>query len=195
MNARDRVGARPPAGESFELVLDAAQLGAGWARTRLYEALAGAVAGYLRTQGVREAEDVTSEVFLAVFARLSGFSGTEARFRSWVFTIAHHKVVDERRRRSRRPDPEPLDAREPGPGAAAPAEDEALGNLGSERVQALLGGLTPDQRDVITLRVLADLSLEQVAATLRKPPGAVKALQRRGLDALRRQLQREGVSR
>ena len=194
MNARDSAGP-PPVGESFELVLDAAQLGAGWARTRLYETLAGAVAGYLRVQGVREPEDMTSEVFLAVFARLSGFSGTEGQFRSWVFTIAHHKVVDERRRRSRRPDPEPLDPRESGPGAAAAAEDEAFGNLGAERVQLLLRGLTPEQRDVITLRVLADLSVEQVAATLRKPPGAIKALQRRGLDALRRQLHREGVSR
>ena len=185
----------PPAGESFELLLDAAQLGAGWARTRLYETLAGSVAGYLRTQGVREPEDVTSDVFLAVFARLPGFSGTEAQFRSWVFTIAHHKVVDERRRRSRRPESEPLDTTEPGLGAATAAEDEALVNLGSERARALLGGLTADQRDVITLRVLADLSLEQVAALLGKPPGAIKALQRRGLDALRRQLHREGISR
>lgn len=195
MNAKESAGARPPAGESFELVLDAAQLGAGWARTRLYETLAGAVAGYLRTQRVRDSDDVTSDVFLAVFARLDGFSGTEAQFRSWVFTIAHHKVIDDRRRRSRRPDPEPLDDREPSAGATACAEDEALANLGSERARALLGGLTPDQRDVITLRVLADLSLEQVALTLGKRTGAVKALQRRGLDALRRELQRQGIPR
>jgi len=98
-----------PSGEAFEYMLGAAQLGAGWARTRLYEALAGPVAGYLRSQGVNEPEDATSEVFLAVFARLSGFTGTETQFRSWVFTIAHHKIIDERRRRARRPDTAPLD--------------------------------------------------------------------------------------
>lgn len=196
MGIRNPDGAPPAVGESFELVLDAAQLGAGWARTRLYHLLAGAVTGYLRAQGMREPEDMTGEVFLAVFTRLGAFSGTEAQFRSWVFTIAHHKMVDERRRRARRPDPEPFDfAGESGVGGAAPAEDEALVNLGAERVGAMLHGLTADQRDVISLRVLADLSVEQVAAMLGKPPGAVKALQRRALDALRRQLQQEGVSK
>lgn len=196
MSTRNRDGAAPTAGESFELVLDAARLGAGWARTRLYGMLAGAVTGYLRVQGVREPEDMTSEVFLAVFTRLGRFSGTEAQFRSWVFTIAHHKMVDERRRRARRPEPDPLEiAGERAAGCAAAAEDEAFGILGAERVAAMLQGLTADQRDVISLRVLADLSVEQVAAMLGRPPGAIKALQHRALDALRRQLQQEGVSR
>lgn len=184
-----------PSGEAFESVLEAARLGAGWARTRIYEALAGPVAGYLRNQGVREPEDATSEVFLAVFARLPGFTGTEPQFRSWVFTIAHHKIVDERRRRARRPDTAPLE--DPGEAAlapAVPAEDEALNRIGAERVHRMLDGLTPDQRDVINLRIIADLSVEQVAALLGKPSGAIKALQRRGLDALRRQLAHEGVS-
>ena len=196
MGIRHRDGAVPAVGESFELVLDAAQLGAGWARTRLYELFAGPVTGYLRTQGMREPEDMTSDVFLAVFTRLGAFSGTEAQFRSWVFTIAHHKMVDERRHRGRRPDPDPLEtAAEHSAGRAVPAEDEAFGNLAMERVGAMLQRLTPDQRDVISLRILADLSVEQVAAMLGKPPGAVKALQHRALDALRRQLQQEGVSK
>lgn len=79
--------------------------------------------------------------------------------------------------------------------AASSAEDHALANLGTERVRRLLEELTPDQRDVLTLRVLADLSVEQTAATLGKPPGAIKALQHRALAALRKQLTREGVSR
>ena len=185
----------PSSGETFDLALDAAQLGAGWARSRLYELLAPAVAGYLRAQGMREPEDMTSEVFLAVFTRLARFPGTEGQFRSWVFTIAHHKVVDERRRRSRRPEPEPLDAALHHVPVAAAAEDQALGNLGSERVRALLDTLTADQRDVVALRILADLSIEHVAQVLGKPSGSVKALQHRGLEALRRQLEREGVSK
>ncbi|MGH9009959.1 MAG: RNA polymerase sigma factor, partial [Acidimicrobiia bacterium] len=103
MSTTGHDGVPPVATESFELILGAAQVGAAWARTRLYGMYAGAVAGYLRTQGVREPEDMTSDVFLAVFTRLGRFSGTEAQFRSWVFTIAHHKMVDERRRRARRP--------------------------------------------------------------------------------------------
>jgi RNA polymerase sigma-70 factor (ECF subfamily) len=52
----------------------------------------------------------------------------------------------------------------------------------------LLAGLTLDQRDVLVLRIFGELPLEQVAEILGKRLGAVKALQRRGLDALRRNL-------
>ena len=67
--------------------------------------------------------------------------------------------------------------------------------MGVQRVREVLATLAPDQRDVIALRVIADLSVDQVAAALGKQPGAVKALQRRGLASLRRQLAEEGVSR
>src|SRR5919202_1040425 len=82
-------------GQAFDEVLAAAQQGAGWACTRLYEALAPAVFGFLRSQGARDPADLTSEVFLAVFSRCSSFSGTESQFRSWVFTIAHHRLIDD----------------------------------------------------------------------------------------------------
>lgn len=183
-------------GAAFEQVLSAAQTGAGWACTRLYESLAPAVAGYLRTQGVRDVDDITSDVFLAVFTRLGTFSGTEAKFRSWVFTIAHHRLIDDRRAAGRRPAPASLDAAPGyGPRSTMPAaEDTALAGLGNERVERLLATLSPDQRDVLSLRVLADLSLEQVADALGKQPGAVKALQHRALASLRRTLASEAVS-
>ena len=66
-------------------------------------------------------------------------------------------------------------------------------DLGSARVHELLAELTPDQRDVMLLRVVADLTVEQVAEVVGKPPGAVKALQRRALAALRRLVEAEGV--
>lgn len=183
-------------GEAFDEVLAAAQAGAGWACSRLYESVAGGVAAYLRCQGVADYEDVTSEVFLAVFTRLVGFTGGEAQFRSWVFTIAHHRVVDHRRRAARRPVSESLDALVPetAPAGRFPsAEADALDQLGTGRVERVLGELAPDQRDVLTLRILADLTVDQIASALGKRPGAVKALQRRGLEALRRKLVREGV--
>ncbi len=79
--------------------------------------------GYLRVQGAREPEDLTSEVFLGAFRGLSGFSGDEDQFRSWVFTIAHRRLTDERRRVSHRPqlaDPEPTTASGPTATAATP---------------------------------------------------------------------------
>ncbi len=177
---------------SFADVLTAAQANAGWAIRRLFDELARPVVGYLRVQGAREPDDMANEVFLGVFSGIAGFEGSEEQFRSWVFTIAHHRLVDERRRSGRRPalaDDEP-DANVSG----GDAEDDALRAAGNERVRELLGRLAPDQRDVLLLRILADLSVEQAARALGKTPGAVKALQRRGLAALRREISKEGVS-
>jgi DNA-directed RNA polymerase specialized sigma24 family protein len=78
--------------------------------------------------------------------------------------------------------------------SAPSAETEALAALGTERVRALLDGLSPDQRDVLLLRLLGDLTVEQAAGVLGKRPGAVKALQRRGLAAVSRALAAQGVT-
>ncbi|MFN2503698.1 MAG: sigma-70 family RNA polymerase sigma factor [Acidimicrobiales bacterium] len=177
-------------GTEFDVVLEAAQSGACWGCTHIYELLAPAVAGYLQAQGAAEAEDLTSEVFLRVFSGCRSFSGSEAQFRAWVFTIAHSRLVDARRMKDRAPDVGVLEEEcrdGKGPTTAA-AEDEALDRLAVEEVHQLLDGLTSDQRDVLALRLVSQLSVEEVASVLAKPPGAIKALQRRALATLRRRL-------
>jgi len=185
-----RVG--EPVGAPFDDVLAAAQAGAGWAAERIWASLAPTVAGYLRSQGAAEPDDLTSEVFLSVFRSLGLFSGGEEQFRSWVFTIAHRRLVDARRAAVRRPQPawgmEPADSR-PGPSA----EHDALQRMSAERVRDLCDRLVPDQRDVLLLRLVGGLTVQDVAAALGKTEGAVKALQRRALIALRKIVDREGV--
>jgi RNA polymerase sigma-70 factor (ECF subfamily) len=105
--------------------------------------------------------------------------------------IAHHRVVDERRRRSRRPV-----APAPDPGAdraGGDAEQDALDVLAEHEVVLLLERLSPAQRDVLLLRIVAGLTIGEIAGIVGKRPGAVKALQRRGLNSLRRQIDRRGV--
>ena len=180
----------PGGDDSFTSLLTAAQAGGEWAYERLYRSLAPAVAGYLRVQGSADPDDLTSEVFERAFSSVGRFSGGEAHFRSWVFTIAHHRLTDERRRAARRPvrtDGEVPDL------PAGDVEDEAVRRLATERVHRLCEGLAPDQRDVLLLRMLACLTVEEIAQALGKTPGAVKALQRRGLAAIRRQMDHEGV--
>lgn len=179
--------------ETFPSLLGAAQANAPWAFERLFRELAPAVSGYLRLHGAAEPEDVTNEVFLSVFRSVGRFSGDADQFRSWVFTIAHRRLVDERRRHSRRPATVPLEADTDRP-ALGDVEVEALGRLGDERLRERLARLAPDQRTVLLLRLVADLTVAQVAESLGKSEGAVKALQRRGLASLRRELEREGVS-
>lgn len=166
-------------------VLDAARVGAGWAFERIYRALAPAVHGYLRAQGARDPEGTANDVFLRVYRRLPGFDGDVARFRSWVFVIAHNLVLDERRYYGRRGHEVAVE-RVPDLGVGADVADAALGEA---RVQAILGLVSPEQRDVLLLRFLLDLSLEDTAAATGRTVTAVKGLQRRGLDALRRRLE------
>lgn len=149
------------------------------------------MAGYLRAQRAIEPEDLTSEVFLGVFRGLATFAGSEEQFRSWVFTIAHRRLQDERRRVARRPHFTPVDSYIALHGGDV--EQEALDSLGHDWVIRIAEDLSADQRTVLLLRTVADLRAEEVAQITGKTVGAVRALQRRALDALRRSLARKGV--
>jgi len=173
--------------ETFTTVLLAAQTGAGWACTRLWAEHAPAVAGFLRARGSREPDDLTSEVFLVVFDRLADFRGDAASFRSFVFSIAYRRLVDELRMRGRRGETVELLAEED-PRRASSAESDALNRLATDQTMELLRSLSPDQRDVMILRIVADLTVEQVAEVLGKRADAIKALQRRALTQLRKKV-------
>ena len=143
----------------------------------VYRRLAPSVLAYLRAQRVADPEDVLGEVFVHVARDLHRVRGDDDAVRRWVFTVARHRVVDEARRRSRRA------AVVPGPVPDVAAE-------GAEPFDAVLlqalNGLTPDQREVVVLRFVADLSLANVARITHRRVGAVKALQQRALTNLER---------
>ncbi|CAN5722680.1 hypothetical protein BH24ACT3_BH24ACT3_17420 [soil metagenome] len=145
----------------------------------LYEELAPAVLGYLRSQRVTDPEDVLGEVFMHVARDIHRFRGPPDACRRWVFTIAHHRLVDDRRRRSVRP--RSVD------GAVPEAPDPTVPPDPFDPVLvSALGRLTPAQREVVVLRFVADLAVRDVARITRRRPGAVKALQARGIEQLQR---------
>lgn len=178
-----------PLGDRFDTVLAGARAGADWAWTELYHDLAPVILGYLRSRGTQSPEDVAGEVFLQVVRDLHRFEGDESRFRSWVFTIVHHRMIDAGRRQRRRPsDPVTDDTLER---ALPPKEgEEGLERVAEGELLEVLSDLTEDQRAVLLLRLFADMSIEDAAEVLGKRPGAVKALQHRAIGALRRRLQR-----
>jgi len=179
--------------ERFTSLLVAAREGSEAAWQELYNSLAPIVLGYLRANSAPDPEDVLGEVFLQVARDINRFDGEEPGFRSWVFTIAHHRLIDARRHSARRP--VELSAEPPEPiGRADDAAEEALAKIGTDEVKRVLGVLSDEQRAVLLLRVIGDLSIEDVAKAVGKRPGAVKALQRRGLAAVKRELTRKGVS-
>jgi RNA polymerase sigma factor (sigma-70 family) len=182
-----------PRDQDFETRLRAAKDGAEWAWAEIYRDLAGAVAGYLANRGAAEPEDLTSETFLQIARNISTFDGGESAFRSWVFVIAHRRLIDSRRARQRRP--ETLTLSDPTGGAGGNVEEEALNRLTTIELQSAFEKLSESQCDVLALRIIGQLTLEETASVLGKRVGAVKAAQRRGLLALSQHLDLDGVTR
>jgi RNA polymerase sigma-70 factor, ECF subfamily len=148
---------------------------------RVYEDLAAPVLGYLRALGVSDADDVLGEVFLQLVRDIGRFHGDEAALRRWVFSIAHNRAMDSHRRRARRLPAPVLEVRD------VPPPDEPFD---AELLDAL-ARLSSDQREVVVLRFVADLSLESVARITGRTVGAVKALQHRAIEHLSRSLRAE----
>lgn len=172
-------------GSRFDEVLDTARAGGEHAWAELYHDLAPVVLGYLRGQGIPDPEDVLSEVFLQLVRDLHRFDGDEAQFRSWVFTVAHHRLIDARRKISRRPPTDATPTEELDPHLpTVEAEDEAVDRMTTAEITGLLDHLSGDQREVLLLRLVGGLTQAEVAEVLGKRVGAIKQLQRRALRTL-----------
>jgi RNA polymerase sigma-70 factor (ECF subfamily) len=181
---------------SFDVVLSAAQRGDESAFAILWRDIQPALLRYLRvatgeasagsrsTLVLETAEDVAADTWLDVVRGLGDFTGGEAAFRGWIFTVARHRAVDAGRRAARRPArPVPNEALEWLPAADEPAE-AALEADATGRALALIASLPPDQAEVVMLRVVAGLDVAQVAAIVGKSCGAVRVLAHRGLRRL-----------
>lgn len=175
-------------GSSWESVLGACRVGAEWAWRQVYEDVAPSLLRFHRARGTPDPEDLVGDTFVRVVRAFPGFDGTEERFRSWVFAISRRRAIDLARTRGRRPEQPTLDADLIAWSGTGDAEADAIRSIEEQRVRAILETLTENQRDVLLLRVLADLTVEQAAVVVGKSPGAVKALQARGLAHVRREI-------
>ena len=131
-----------------------------------------------------EAEDMTQQVFLNALKSISSFKWKGIPFSAWLFRIAHNQVVDYLKSKKR---------------TAVPLDESLVSNdnnpqliveqkLDIEQVLAATKQLTEAQREVISLRFAGELPIAQVAKTMGKSQGAVKALQHSAIVALRKAL-------
>ncbi|MHB8438097.1 MAG: RNA polymerase sigma factor [Acidimicrobiales bacterium] len=171
--------------DGFDGILEAARSGQEWAVACLYEELQPAIFRYLRWQEPSMAEDLAGETWLAVAERLAAFEGDEGAFRGWIFAIARRRLADHRRRAARRqtaPVPEEVLV-----GVADPGDPSELviDKLSAQQALSLLtDALPPDQAEVIVLRVIGGLSVQETARVMSKRPGFVRVLQHRALRRL-----------
>ncbi len=143
----------------------------------------------MRGRAGEDAEDIASETWISAARGLRGFEGDGDAFRSWLFTIARNRLIDEQRRAKRRPVPA-VDEPAAQVAAEAPSPEEVVvaACAGDDAVRRIVALLPEDQADVILLRVVAGLSVDEVAAIIGKRPGTVRVLQSRGLKRLQKYL-------
>ena len=166
--------------DDFPEVLAAAQAGETWAVATLWRGLQPQLLRYLRAMCGDAGEDVASDVWLESASQLHRFRGDEAAFRGWLFTRARRRALDHHRRAARAP---LAVADVPDTGDAPDGEDwerrEALG-----AALTRLRALPVDQRDIVLLRDLAGLEVDQVARMTGRKPGTVRVIHHRALKQL-----------
>jgi RNA polymerase sigma-70 factor (ECF subfamily) len=182
-------------GLEFESVLVAAQEGGEWAFAVLWRDLNPRVVRYLGAKAPGMGDDLAAETWLAAARNLATFQGNEVAFRGWLFTIARRRLVQHWRDSARRPvspsDPESFTDQR----AADDTETEGMAGLSArETARAIAAALPSDQADVVLLRMLAGLDVDQVAEILGKRPGTVRVLQHRALRRLAEKFSPEALT-
>lgn len=139
--------------------VEALRNGDSQAWARLLEEFRPQIEGYARRMGAIDADDVAGATFESVTRHIARFSGSEAQFRSWIFTLAHARIVDDIRRRSRRPEVElrSIDA---------PLSVEVLDLVGDgdDQIAVALAQLSEEQRDLLEKRFVLGLPMREIAA-------------------------------
>lgn len=139
---------------------------------------------YARVEQRQQAEDLAGELFTRMVRHLPSFEPTGVPFRAWLFRIAYNLTMDHFRvANGKALDPldEAADQAQPGPNPAQQVERQ----MALEHLQDALKRLVPDQRQVIILRFLSGLSLQETADVMERSLSATKAMQHRALKIMR----------
>lgn len=131
------------------------------------------------------AEDLTEDVFVRVLARLGTYRERGAPFSSWLFRIAHNRLVDYLRAQ---PKASAVDLANCWYLADSRSQQELIAVLLHDQLHNAMRQLPESQRKVIALRYLQDLTSAETAGIVGKAEGAVKKIQARGLKGLRKAL-------
>ena len=171
-------------------LVERAQLGDRAALEELYLIHFDRIYSYLHMSvGTRhDAEDLTTQTFVKMLESIGRFRWQSVPFSAWLFRIAHNLAMDHFRAR-RRWQPEE-DVPEVAGAEESSAEEQALAAIGDASLLDLISRLSPEQRQVLTLKFVFRFSNGEAAAILEKTEGAVKSLKHRALSSLQKHVAR-----
>jgi len=139
---------------------------------------------YTRVRHQADAEDLTEQVFLKMVDSLPRYRPRGVAFSSWLYRIAHNMLVDRYRRSGRNPvelTEQVRDSRPQGDPAAMAQNSEDR-----RRLLEAMRRLTPEQQQVIAMRFIDNLDVDEIARLTRRRPGAIHSMQHRALASLYR---------
>lgn len=139
---------------------------------------------YYKTHHQETAEDLVSIVFTKAFTNISSFNADKAPFTAWLYQIARNTVIDHYRTEKATSDIE--DAWDIDDGTDIVRDFDAKQKL--EKVQKYLAGLTPEQRDIVIMRVWQEMSYEEIAEVLGKSVDSCKMMFSRTMKKLRNEM-------
>lgn len=137
-----------------------------------------------------DADEVAQEAFLSAWKALPNFRG-ESQFSTWLYQLTTHAAIDLMRREKRQiaaADITEVSAADPAPSPQQQAEQSEQ----REIVRDAILQLAPEQREVVVLRFMEELSYEEIGAVLKLPSGTVKSRLNRAKAQLKEILSKSG---
>jgi len=141
---------------------------------------------YSMLHDFHEAEDITQEVFLKAWKAIGSCKGKEKTFSSWLYRIAHNLIIDKLRKSQKQSSHEaelPEDVSD--------TSDRMEISLEQRDLLKVIDILSPNQRQVILMKFIEDMDNQEIAETMGKSTGAIRILQMRALETLRKTLNKE----
>ena len=179
----------PPDSEAVEALIDRARGGDAEAFGGLYDRFQPEILRYLahRVGDPDTAEDLAQQVFLKAWQAIPRYEARGVPFKAWLYRMAHNQMVDHFRTRRPTADLEGIDVPE-----EAEAESLVLAGEMSAALEAALGRLSEDHRQVLVLRFLMEKSAREIGEIMGRKEVTVRGLQMRALQALRRAIEERG---
>ncbi|MCG2795702.1 MAG: sigma-70 family RNA polymerase sigma factor [Actinomycetia bacterium] len=140
---------------------------------------------YYKVGNFAESQDLTGQTFLKAFENIDSYEMRDVAFSSWLYRIAHNLVVDYFRKVSKR-ESVPIEEQPPAPSNRGNPVDIVMAEMDSERLYKAMQKLTHNQREVLVLKFIDNLSNSRVSEIMGISVGAVKSAQKRGLLSLNR---------
>jgi len=140
---------------------------------------------YMKVSEKQTAEDITHEVFLSAWQNIRKYQPQGFPLSSWLYQIARNRVIDYYRVKKHHTQIEVVENELE---EISSVEGDFDNNIAIEKIKGALKYLTSDQQDVVLMKFMDELTHQEIAAAMKKSAGAVRLIQHRAINELRKRI-------